>query len=348
MDPRRERWVHLIYLAILFMQPALAPSTAFDWLLAVALAVGFAIWYIGAETLKPWVPLVLVAVGFAASFINPGASVYFVYAAFMLGSLHSGKRMWRTLAVLAAVVAVQGLVLFQLHGSPFAAMSHAISLGMIGFAGVVSSSEFERREVNRRLREANERIAAVSRMAERERIARDMHDVLGHTLSVVVLKLELAGKLLAADPERAASEIADVEQLARSALKDVRSAISGYRERGFQGEVDNARLAFEAAGIRFHDEVEPVEFSPGSEPVLALVLREAVTNVLRHSGARSCTVSLSGEAGQLVLVVADDGVGGQPVNGTGLRGMTERLEAIGGTLELESNGGMRVTARVPA
>lgn len=348
MDPRRERFIHLIYLLILFMQPSFGNRGAWDWLLAIGLAVGFTIWYMSLDVVRGWHPWLLFGVGFSASFLNAGASVFFVYAAFMLGGLFTGRRLWRLLAVAAAFVLVQGLLLFFIYGSWFASMSHGISLGMMAFAGVVSIGEHERAEVNRRLRQANEQIATVSKMAERERIARDMHDVLGHSLSVVVLKSELAGKLIAHDPQRAAAEIKDVEQLARSALKDVRAAISGYRERGFEGELTNARLAFEAADITFTEQVEPVQLRPEAEQVLALMLREAVTNVLRHSEAENCVVRLTAADGQVTLTVSDDGVGGEIIKGQGLKGMRERLEAAGGSLEIDSAGGMKLTAKVPA
>lgn len=347
MDPIRERYIHLIYLAILFMQPALQPGGLLDWLLAATLAIGFAAWYLSMSTLRQWHPWLALGAGFAASFVNPGASVFFVYGAFMLGSLYTGRELWRILAGFAGIVMVQAVLLFLIHDSLFATFSHLISLGMIGFAGVVSISEFERSEVTRRLRLANEQIATVSKVAERERIARDMHDVLGHTLSVVVLKSELAGRLLRDDPERAAAEIRDVEKLARSAMKDVRTSISGYRERGFGGELSNVRLAFEATDIEFTEDIQQVDFQPEVEPVLALVLREAVTNVLRHSAARSCTVRLRGSTREVTLEIADDGSGGRIIEGEGLRGMRERLQALGGRLELEAGEGMRLTASVP-
>ena len=348
MPPRRERFIFLIYLVFLFMQPGLGGGQLLDWLLAIAMAVAFTAWYLSIDRLEPWMPWLLVALAFIACFWNSGATVFFVYAAFMFSNIYFHGRLWRRLGLLAGIMLVQAALLYWMHGSFYAVFSHGISLGMIGFAGVLSIGEFERKEANRRLRQANEHIATVSKVAERERIARDMHDVLGHTLSVVVLKSELAGKLLAANPERAASEIADVERLARSALKEVRSAIAGYRERGFEGELANARLAFEAADMTFSERVSAVPFTPDNEPVVALVLREAVTNVLRHSRASYCSVELDVLDGEIVLTVSDDGVGGDISRGAGLKGMEERLMAIGGRLELDAADGMRLRAVVPA
>ena len=347
MDPVRERYIHLIYLAILFMQPALEPGGPMDWLLAAALAAAFAVWYLTMPVMKSWYPWLAVAVAFAASFVNSGASVFYVYAGFMFGSLTTGRRLWRTLATVMAIVALQGAIIYFMYDSFFATFSHLISLVMLLFAGVVSIGEFERSEVNRRLRQANEQIATVSKIAERERIARDMHDVLGHTLSVVVLKSELAGRLFRDDPERAASEIRDVEKLARDALKEVRTSISGYRERGFQGELANVRLALEAADIELTENIEDIALETEVEQVLALVLREAVTNVLRHSAAHGCSVTLSSAPGHVTLAVADDGRGSRIIEGEGLRGMRERLQALGGHLELQAGEGMSLAATLP-
>lgn len=345
----RERYVHLIYLGILFMQPVFGPRSAWDLPLAFALAAGFAVYYLRSyPRAKEWHAWLIVAAGFLASFFNPGASVYYVYAAFLFGIIHSGRAMWIRLLLQALTVVLQAAWLVWTRDTFFMAFSHLVSLVMIVFAGFVSTSEHERLAVNRRLREANTTIATVSKVAERERIARDMHDVLGHTLSVVVLKAELAGRLLEADPERAGAEIRDVEQLARDALRDVRAAISGYRDRGLQAELANARLAFEAAAIELHEDLDTDGLDHDTEQVLAFVLREAVTNVLRHSEASRCTIAIrrSGEA--VELSVADNGRGGRLLEGQGLSGMRERLAAVDGQLELRTAGGLQLLARVPA
>ena len=144
-----------------------------------------------------------------------------------------------------------------------------------------------------KLRVANDEIEHLAKVAERERIARDLHDLLGHTLSLITLKAELARKLVDRDPQRAKQEMQDVEQTSRAALADVREAISGYRGQGLAAELIRARQTLETAGITVDCDASEVPLSPAQESVLALALREAVTNVVRHAQAQRCSVRLS-------------------------------------------------------
>jgi two-component system sensor histidine kinase DesK len=191
-------------------------------------------------------------------------------------------------------------------------------------------------------------------VAERERIARDLHDVLGHTLSVIVLKAELAGRLVNLDPVRAAAEIGDVETTARSALAEIREAIGGYRSRGLAAEIEAARLTLDAAGVTLlaeSSQTPTAALSPQEETALALVLREAVTNIVRHARATTCRLRFITEAGRRRLVVEDDGQHAIAREGNGLRGMRERVESLGGQFSLErgiaENRGTRLVIELP-
>jgi two-component system sensor histidine kinase DesK len=194
---------------------------------------------------------------------------------------------------------------------------------------------------------ANQEIEHLAKVAERERIARDLHDVLGHTLSVIILKSELAGKLIDRDPERAKAEIADVEQTSRAALADVRSTIRGYRAHSLEAELKQAKATLETAGVTVRSESEEVRLTPVQESVVALVVREAVTNVVRHARARNCHLRLMPVNGNCRLEIQDDGRGGGAVEGNGLRGMRERIEALGGTLERENSRGTKLSIEFP-
>ena len=194
---------------------------------------------------------------------------------------------------------------------------------------------------------ANDEIEHLAKVAERERIARDLHDVLGHTLSLITLKSELARKLVDRDPDRAKQEMQDVETASRAALTDVREAIRGYRTEGIFAELARARAALETAGVKVECETQPVTLTAEQECVLALALREAVTNVVRHAEARRCNVSLKRENSRCMLEVADDGRGAQGPEGNGLRGMRERLESLGGSLRLLSSNGTRLIIDLP-
>ena len=194
----------------------------------------------------------------------------------------------------------------------------------------------------------NEEIEHLAKVAERERIARDLHDVLGHTLSVITLKSELAGKLMERDPERAGKEIRVVEQISRQALSDVRDAIRGYRTKGLAAEMAQAKATLETAGLSVQcDAATTMQLPPVQESVLSLALREAVTNVVRHARATSCRMRIEQQNGNCRLEVADDGQGFVSLEGNGLRGMRERVEMLGGTLERRNKSGTTLTITLP-
>lgn len=184
--------------------------------------------------------------------------------------------------------------------------------------------------------------------AERERIARDLHDLLGHTLSVIVLKSELAAKLAEKNPQRAAQEIREVERISREALREVRAAVQGYRGSGLGAELARAKVALDAAGVKLTIMDTIPEVPEVTEASAAMLLREAVTNVVRHAHAREVKITMQPTAGGHTLTIQDDGIGGSSPEGTGLNSMRERLRAIGGTLEREGTHGTRLVAFFPA
>ncbi len=205
----------------------------------------------------------------------------------------------------------------------------------------------ERERQLAQLRRARQEIEGLATIAERERIARDLHDVLGHTLSVIALKSELASQLVETDTTRAIAEIRDVEIVSREALSEVRAAVEGYRGRGLAGELQRAKQALSASGVSFDMEIEPIQMVPKLETVLALVVREAVTNVMRHAKASACRVGLHCTDGSLVLTVEDNGIGGVRPGGSGLAGMLERVKSAGGRLDIDSADGVAIRATFP-
>ncbi|MCQ4080196.1 sensor histidine kinase [Streptomyces sp. RB6PN25] len=261
---------------------------------------------------------------------------------------------------------------------PFSALSLLGFGKLVGAGGWVLAGEFlpammggaammgvaQMRRTMRELRDARETIAHLAANEERLRLARDLHDLLGHSLSLITLKSELAGRMLPDRPEDAAKQVADIEQVSRQALVDVREAVSGYRRPTLGVELAGVRTALRTAGVeaRIAPSLDrpPQEQYPGlgaeEEGALAWALREAVTNVVRHSSAKRCDLALdevwdADEGRYLRLEVVDDGHG--PARGhrmgNGLNGLEERLLLSGGRLETGSpgRGGFSLKAYVP-
>jgi two-component system sensor histidine kinase DesK len=205
----------------------------------------------------------------------------------------------------------------------------------------------------RELREARETVAHLAATEERLRLARDLHDLLGHSLSLITLKSELAGRMLPDRPDDAAEQVADIEKVSRQALVDVREAVSGYRRPTLPAELASARTVLTSAGIsaRIHAPDKIPDLAPDVESALAWALREAVTNVIRHSRATTCVIALELQEPTATLTVSDDGRGptSEHTPGNGLTGLAERLILAGGTLRTTpaGDGGFRLRATVP-
>lgn len=216
-------------------------------------------------------------------------------------------------------------------------------------------------KTSQQLRAAREEVASLAAVTEeRLRIARDLHDLLGHNLSLIALKSELARRLIDVAPERAATEIGDIESVARRALQEVREAVAGYRQPSLAGELTGAREILAAAGITYRyegDECASRGLPATVDAALAWAVREGVTNIIRHSHARSCTLSLQRSAREMGVEIVDDGISAsgmlgpasEQAPGNGLRGLTERIHALGGMCEFgpQANGGFRLFVRMP-
>lgn len=286
--------------------------------------------------------VLMTALGVAYFPENAGATGCFIYAAaFLPFIVRSSLVSLSGLGVISAALVVEGIAL---HVSPWAWGMGAFFTLMVGGTNLFMAQKVR---ANCKLQMAHEEIEQLAKVAERERIARDLHDVLGHTLSLIVLKSELAGKLIAGDPERSKTEIADVETIARKALTEVREAIRGYRAEGLAAEIKRAHGTLDAAGVTLICEEKPPELSPTEETVMSLILREAVTNVVRHAQASKCVMHFVTREGKTTLVVEDDGRGGIREEGNGLRGMRERIEALGGRFAVDGTRGTRLTIELP-
>jgi len=221
-----------------------------------------------------------------------------------------------------------------------------------GLSGFVVAVIMKLTATIRQLRDTQEELARSAVEQERLRFARDLHDLLGHTLSLMVVKAQAVRKLATRDPELAAQQAADIETVGRQALTEVRQAVTGYRGRGLTAELDGARTALADAGIGAVVRQEGPPLPPEPDALLGWVVREAVTNVIRHSGARSCEIAVRYRGGTASAEITDDGRGGPTVHassGHGLGGLAERTSAAGGTLDAgpRRGGGFTLTAKVP-
>ncbi|WP_028400621.1 sensor histidine kinase [Ectobacillus panaciterrae] len=208
----------------------------------------------------------------------------------------------------------------------------------------------KRKELEGKLNKANEQIQELVKREERQRIARDLHDTLGHTLSLITLKSQLVEKLVTKDPERAKLEAKEIEQTSRAALKQVRELVTEMRSITIAEEIVQVQAILQAAGIAFQyeEEADTANIAPLTQNIMGMCLREAVTNVVKHSQATVCTVRVYITKGETVLEVKDNGVGIQSAEGNGLNGIQERLALLEGVLKLASgNGGTEVAISIP-
>ena len=267
------------------------------------------------------------------SFVNYG-----VYVSIMLATLIP----WRQarVAIVAVNVAIALVAIVTADSTP-------VLIALIGsVVGLSTGAGIEAGRIGARLHRAEQRVSALALVAERERIGRDLHDILGHSLTAISIKADLAEKLIERDPAAAKAEIAELSIIARQSLADVRATASGIREVRVAAEIASARSVLAAAGI---EPVTPTAVEPmpdATSELFGYVIREAVTNVVRHSEARQCVITVSARE----VSVSDDGRGiSDRTAGSGLRGLADRIEAAGGALEVESRptGGTRVRAELP-
>jgi two-component system sensor histidine kinase DesK len=262
---------------------------------------------------------------------NTFANTYIIYAIgaapFLRGSL--GARMgWSAL-----VLALFCIEVMYLDYSIFV-FAITLIIAVAVFFGNYFFIENARKAAELKL--SHEEVRRLAALAERERIGRDLHDLLGHTLSLIALKSELAGKLVDRDALAARREIDEVSKVARDTLSQVRRAVTGIRAAGLAAELASAKLLLESAGVRFRYELGEVALPAELETTLALIVREAVTNIQRHAQASSARIEVQAEDGLVALSVEDNGRGSDMNPGNGLRGMRERVEILGGRLCIDS------------
>jgi two-component system, NarL family, sensor histidine kinase DesK len=345
--------VWLLYLGFLFM-PFTWGEPGRTWLLATLLSLPvFLALYLRAvargrnPSLSQVLAIALLC--FALQPFNPFANTYLTYAAALAPFALPG--LLRPLALTAALLGVLAIEVLLLHQPP---LIIAISVLICSVCCIGNAFAREKRNKDAALKLSQEEVRRLAAVAERERIGRDLHDLLGHTLSLVALKGELAGRLVGRDPAAAAREIGEVTQIAREALAQVRTAVTGMRGAALAGELASARTLLESSGVEFTCRQEAAVLPPPVETALAMIVREAATNIQRHAAATRASVEISrdataGNGTAVALRVCDNGRGGVATRGNGLAGIGERVRALGGTLEIDSppGAGTVLHARLP-
>ncbi|MCR8635124.1 sensor histidine kinase [Paenibacillus radicis (ex Xue et al. 2023)] len=277
------------------------------------------------------------------------------FLAFFIGNIQNkaGFITLYTVHIVTSIITVN--IGFILQNKFFLSQAPFILICLIGviLLPLGSYNRNKRGELQEQLKDANMRISELVKIEERQRIARDLHDTLGQKLSLIGLKSDLASKLITKDPDRARAEIKDVQQTARTALKEVRHIVSQMRGTRIEEEISHVQQILKAAQIDFHLEGNEAisNVSLLSENVLSMCLKEAVTNVVKHSGASACSVTFERTQSELLMKVHDNGIGlGEQScikRGNGLQGMKERLEFVNGSLEFALTKGTTIITRIP-
>lgn len=271
----------------------------------------------------------------------PSGVSYFIYACVMLRVRNTRFRLYIVQLVLMNAVFVA--FAWWMGYPPQLLLSIPAMTFTIGIVINVEAMDLEK---DAALRMSHEEVRRLAATAERERIGRDLHDLLGHTLSLITLKLELSRKLFDHDTGAARREVEEAEKVARLALAEVRSAVTGIRATDLAAELASARLLLESSRVHLDYGRPPADLPGDIERGLSLILREAVTNIARHADASSARIELMRERASVCMQISDNGRGGIDRDGNGLCGMRERVRALCGTLAIESSRGQGTRLRV--
>jgi two-component system sensor histidine kinase DesK len=274
--------------------------------------------------------------------VNAGGAVLLVYAAGLAGAFRPRRVALRWMAGLTALLVVfTAISAIPLPWRLWAFGPYVVLVWLVGLMSMEGTAEGRAAAIR------NAQVEHLATVAERERISRDLHDLLGQTLTGIVVRAQLAQRLAEADPPASRVEMAAVEQAARDALTEVRATVSGWRQVDVATELAAAREALCAAGVERVVQRDPdLVLTPSAETAIGLALREGVTNVVRHAHATRCTVGLRTEDDRVALEIADDGVGGGRA-GNGLLGMSERIAALGGQVRRSGQHGTSLRVTVP-
>lgn len=341
-------YINLVYLVFLFFPLFFKPRLSSTHIIATlaSLAVFLPLHFISYRSnarVAILIAATMVLLCYAVMPFNHGANTYLIYGVITAAYAFKARN---ALIFLCIALVLMGIHAYWLK-FPFIFFAVTTIMSSMLVFYTLYSRNVERS--NQSLKLSQQEVQRLAQSAERERIGRDLHDVLGHTLSLIVMKSELASRLFERDPNAAITQIREVENVARDALGQIRTAVAGIKLAGLEAELANARLSLLSADIQLHYQLAQIELSSEVETVLALAVREAVTNIIRHSNAQHVEIELIKNKNTLQLQISDDGKNKLVVPGHGLSGMRERLELLGGRLEIDSgpHGGVRLILSCP-
>ena len=342
--------VHLLWSMWVFITPMFGGGYSWKWAAITAASYPVFLLLYAKVLLAPrrhaWrYALGMIALSMVLLPWYPSGTSYFVFGCVMLRT--GGPRPLLRYLLQLVVCNALFISLALSIGYPWQAFAFLPVVTLI--IGVIVNVERASAEKDVALKLSHDEVRRLAATAERERIGRDLHDLLGHTLSLITLKLELARKLSGRDPAASLRELEEAERVARHALAEVRSAVTGIRSTDLAAELASARLLLESTQVHLEYAAPPDELPSDVERGLALVLREAVTNIARHAQATHAKIEFVREPRTVQLRIDDDGRGGIGADGNGLGGMRDRVRALDGTLSIDSprGKGTRLLVRVP-
>lgn len=346
---------YMWFVYLLFPIYHLVQSSGWKFVIGSGMLIVFIITYrqlyFVQRTFVFWACVQMVLIFLFALFYNPFMIFFGFFTASAMG-FTPNKKVFRVL--LCLLVIMLGAFLFiNMNQLTTTSLVNIVPMFILMLLTPFGMRNFNQKKMLRnQLNEANEQIKDLVKREERQRIARDLHDTLGHTLSLITLKSQLVEKLIVKNPERASVEAKEITQTSRTALKQLRELISDMRMITVEEELEQIKAILQAATIELEikQETSASSLSPIEQNILGMCLREAVTNVVKHSKATHCTVSVLESQGELILTVEDNGVGltDQNHDGNGIRGMKERIALIDGFVELGTiNPGTLLTVKVP-
>lgn len=342
-----KSWIWLVFSLYYFVPLYYMPFSPLAQVLLIGVYCVFVSLYLWAITLKSkhvWLPVTAITLlAIVITPYSPGSSTFFSYIGFLVGFAYRTKTWLVVTGLLAAIIAAMHFTFhYPFPYFAFPALSGLVTIGIIGYV------EKLRMDARINQQKSHQEIEQLAVIAERERIARDLHDILGHTLSSIALKAELAEKLLKQEKHQQVQQhLSELHQIARNSLSLVRQTVSGYKHRGLSGEVMELCDKLRQNGFIVELNGDIPQLTPRAETAIILALTELTTNVLRHSNGNHCQIEFQQSSDKILVCMRDNGEVKSLIPGNGLQGIQERLNALTGDLQSSIHKGCEFIISLP-